>query len=494
MKVLLIGMDGCHEGVFKRGWTPFTTELLSSHQHLAIDNDLISRGWLEIALGQHASRTTALYDKPKANGSLDWSTEFSLPEVPALGDAIKPIWQRINEMGYSVGIANLPTTFPAPDVNGFFISGGGGGAPVTESATPALCHPDDILPTLNEHGYIVDDRLYQMVVEKKLNSAQKILERLAFKNERRADSFIALNERFDVDFGFIVFKTSSVVVETLLNGEYCRRRNSQNTPDERMVEVAQDYYRNFDEQIRKLRAAYPDAEFVFVSDHGTVQRSHSVNPNILLQQNGLQRVEKRKDLVKSLVSFIKSKVPFALKHALKKTSITNLKAAGSFNFDQASTVAFCKTINDWSHGIFINDTRRFGGPVLETEILETRDRIVELINSNAEAQKHGIVARVLADRPNAVLDHFPDIQLVLPNGYLTSDKGQMFITEYDPPECPSSLAAVMRGDILSVKSHSPLAYFSNSVCEKVDDDRLRGDLTVVYDRLVELFSGFGVAR
>lgn len=491
MKVLLIGMDGCHEEVFKRGWTPFITELLSSHRQLEINNDLLSRGWLEIALGEHASLTTALYDNPKSNGSMDWSTEFSLPKVPGLGNEIKPIWQKLNEMGYSVGVANLPTTFPAPEVDGFFISGGGGGAPVTEAATPELCHPKDILPTLDKKGYVVDDRLYQLVVEKKLDTPKKIFDRFAFMNERRTESFIALNNRFDVDFGFIVYKTTSVVIETLLNAEYCRRRSEANRPDEGIVDAAREYYQKFDAQIEKLRKAYPDAEFVFVSDHGTIARTHTVNPNILLQSHGLQRVVKSKDALRSLVSLIKSTVPFPIKHLLKKSPAMKLKAVGTLNFDPDETLAFCKTTGDWSHGIYVNDTKRFGGPVPEAQIAEISDRIVGLINSSPEAIENSVQARVLPQMPRTALDYFPDVQLVVPNGYLTSDQGAQFISKYTPPSCQSSLSAVKRGDILSVKSHTPIASFSKAVCADFDQPQLRGDLTVVHHRIVDLFRSFG---
>lgn len=480
-------MDGCHEEVFKRGWTPFTTDLLSSFRHLNIANDLLSRGWLEISLGQHASVTNALYDYPKADGSLNWSTEFSMPQVPGLGDSVKTLWQRLNEMGHSVGVVNVPTTFPAPEVNGFFVSGGGGGAPVTEAPTPELCYPDEILPLLLDLGYIVDDRLYQLVVEKKLNTARKILDRLAYKNEKRTDSFIALNKKHNVDFGLIVFKTASVVAETLLNAEYCRRRSDQNQPDAKMEGAAREYYQRFDNQIEKLRKEYPDAEFVFVSDHGTIARTHTVNPNILLQDHGLQKVEKGRDLVKSLISLIKSIVPFSVKHLLKKSPAKRLKAAGGTNFNPAETLAFCKTTGDWSHGIYINDAKRFGGPVAEDKIVETRNNIVELINSNALAKKHGIQARTLSHANETVLDYFPDIQLTLPNGYLTFDQGSKFISEYHPPICQSSLAAVMRGDITSIKSHSPLAFFSSAACEKFNDTQMTGDLTVVYDRIIDMF-------
>jgi len=60
MKVLLIGMDGAHIDVFKRGWTPFISSLIEEGNQLNIKNDLLSRGWLEIATGEHASKTGAM--------------------------------------------------------------------------------------------------------------------------------------------------------------------------------------------------------------------------------------------------------------------------------------------------------------------------------------------------------------------------------------------------------------------------------------------------
>lgn len=484
MKVLLIGMDGCHKEVFERGWTPFISRMLEKQRHLDIENDLLSRGWLEISLGEHAKRTTALYDKPKANGSLEWSTEFSMPQVPDLGIDIKSLWQKLNEQGASIGVVNVPTTFPAPEVNGFFISGGGGGAPVTEAATEALCYPKDIVPLLTENGYIVDDRLYQLVVEKKLDTPAKILKRLTHKNDRRTASFLALNERFDVDFGFIVYKTASVITETLFNAEQSRRRNSQNKPDEDAINAIRAYYEAFDNQIRKLVEQTSSSEVIFVSDHGTTKRTHSVNPNILLQEHRLQEVESKRYLTKQMVSKLKENVPFWLKYYLKKTAAKTIKGIGATNFNPVQTSAFCITTGDWCHGIYINDQKRFGGPVRDCEVGRIRDRIIELINSSADARAHGISAS--ASDAGMKFDHFPDIQLSLPNGYLTFDKATAFISEFIPPSSKTSLASVMRGDILSMKSHAPLAYMDEDIAATFKDEHLRGDLTVIHHRILDL--------
>lgn len=487
MKVLLIGMDGCHKEVFQRGWTPHISKLHETRQHLNIVNDLLSRGWLEISLGQHASVTSALYDKPKSNGSLAWKTEFSILDVPD-AENVKPLWTRLNEAGYSVGVMNVPTSFPAPHVNGFFVSGGGGGAPVTEDATEELIYPPEILPVLQEHGYIVDNRLYELVVDKQLETPAKIFKRLKLKNERRTNAFVALNKKYDVDFGFIVFKTASVLAETFLTTESVRRQNMQNAGDESLINAIRDYYQNFDAQVTKLTDLYPDAEIIFVSDHGTTQRTHTVNPNILLQQNGFQNVTHGKSVLKGSISKFKEMVPFWLKAYLKKSSLSKIKDVGQINFNTETSRAFCKTQGDWTHGIYINDQDRFGGPVTQAEIDSIKEQIVTLINSDPTAQQHGIKAIPTAKVDGAVLTYFPDIQVSVPNGYLTSDKGKSFVSEYVGPVSKSSLASIMKGDILSIKSHSPIASISTKMAAKFSADQLSGDLTVVYDRVIDMMS------
>lgn len=486
MKVLLIGMDGCHPDVFKRGWTPFASELLKSQKSMQIENDLLSRGWLEISLGEHAKQTKAMYDRPVANGTHEWKTEYSLPEAPGIGTEVKSLWQKLNENGVSVGVMNVPTTFPAPKVDGFFVSGGGGGAPVAEEATPSLCYPKDIVSILNEHNYIVDDRLYQLVVEKKLDSTAKILKRLAYKNERRTDAFLALNAKFDVDFGFIVYKTASVITETIFNTEKTRGRNSKNVPDTEAMNAVREYYEHFDALLQKLVENTPGAKVIFVSDHGTTPRTHSINPNIILQDNGLQVVETKRNLAKSVVSKVKETVPFWMKYYLKKTASKQVKSLGNINFENRKTKAFSITTGDWCHGIYINDSERFGGPVSPSEVDDLRRQIVKLINSNEQAAIHGISARESISAGYS--DFFPDVEFVLPNGFLTTDRSPDFLAEFTPPESATCLASIMKGDILSMKSHHPIAVGDGVLFSQFPQNKLTGNLTIVHQRILDIFT------
>ena len=76
---------------------------------------------------------------------------------------------------------NVPTAFPAPEVNGFFVLRRGGGGPVLQAPTEDLCYPRDIHSYLMEMGYIVDERLGSMIAEKKIYDPTLFFQRYAQK-------------------------------------------------------------------------------------------------------------------------------------------------------------------------------------------------------------------------------------------------------------------------------------------------------------------------
>lgn len=478
-------MDGAHEDVFKRGWTPFITSLLEKQTSLELTNDLLSRGWLEIATGKHASITGAMYDMPKVNGTVEWKNEFSINEIPGLGSSVKPIWQELSERGVKVGVMNLPTTYPAPEVNGFFVSGGGGGAPVTEAPTEELCTPKHIHKKLLDSGYIVDDRLYQLMVEKGLAKPDKIFERLSYKNKKRTEGFLELDKEFSVDFGFIVYRTSSVLAEQILNAEYCRRENPRNQPDVELEDAIKSYYGEFDKEIEKLAEMYSGAELVFVSDHGISKREFSVNINTFLRKEGFQKINYVETGKKLIVENLKKIIPFSIKHLLKKSNAKVIKSAkhvGSVGYDKSLTKAFMKSVNCWTHGIYINDKKRFGGPVSESDIASVKLQIIESLNLSELVKKHGF--EVAADEVGAV-EFYPDIVLKVPDGYLTTDKTNSFVEEYRSPKSISALDLIKKGEILSIKSRAPMGHVAS---DKSDLEVYKGgNLTKIYEYILSRF-------
>ena len=57
--------------------------------------------------------------------------------------------------------------------------------------------------------------MYQLVVDKKPTTPSDIFERLAFTNKKRTESFLKLDRTYTVDFGFIVYHTSSALAATI---------------------------------------------------------------------------------------------------------------------------------------------------------------------------------------------------------------------------------------------------------------------------------------
>lgn len=487
MKVLLVGMDGAHIDVFKRGWTPFISSLIERGSQLNIRNDLISRGWLEIATGEHASATGAMYDNPKINGTHEWNLKFSINDVPSINEDIKPIWQMLNEHGYRTGVMNLPTVFPSPRVDGFFVSGGGGGAPVVENIIPELCSPGEIFNTLQKNDYIVDERIVQLVIDKKLDTPDLIFKELAKKNFRRTTSFIELANEYQVDFGFVVYKTSSVTAETIVVPEWKKKINNDDV-DIETLNALQSYYSKFDSEIKRLHEAFPETEIIFVSDHGTIARTHTVNLNVFLENNDYQFSKAGKNFRKIVIEKLKKAIPFSIKVKLQKFSQIK-KAVGNVSvFDTTKSLAFSHTKNDWNHGIFINDEVRFGGPVANKDISNIKREIIEAFNSNSEAQQHGLLAYSITESSDQTVDFFPDILVDMPSGYLTNNDSDAFIKEFQRPKEITSLSSVLRGDIISIKSHEPIVVDcgNSTVLDKeLYDGR---DLTAVYDLVLKKFN------
>lgn len=487
MKVLMIGMDGAHLEAFSRGWTPYISSLIEKGDNLELKEDLIMRGWLEIATGKNGVETGALYDKPKANGSYEWDLKFSINDIPGYGTNVKPIWQALNEKGYRVGVMNLPTVFPAPEVNGFMISGGGGGAPVVQTPTLELCYPKEEHPLLVKEGYVVDQRIVPMLVEKNITDPKEIFSILIKKNERRTHSFIRLANKYKIDFGFVIYKSSSNLAEWVLLPEWKRLKEGAKDIDNDFINIIKDYYQKFDDEIRKLHKAFPNAQIIFSADHSLAPREWDINPNIFLQKHNYQKTHSGKTLVKYTTQMIKKVIPFSLRAKLRKKKVVHNALYSSAPFDTNSTIAFCKTSGDWLQGIYINDEKRFGGPIQESEIEKIKKEIIDTINDDELSKEHGLKAYSKEFSESSSYKYFPDIVIDVPDGYLITDKTRNFIKKFIPPKGPLNLLSITKGELLCIKAHKPIAVIYNGTWN-IKRDKGKLNLTAIYDHIITTFS------
>lgn len=483
MKMLVIGMDGVCLETFNRGWTPFIKSLLDKGQKLRLKEDLISRGWSEIVTGKHALATGALYEGPTAKGNLDWSEAFKISDVPGLGEQIKPLWQALNERGYKVGIMNVPTTFPAPEVDGFLVSGGGGGGPISQEVALEQCYPPSLSPRLNEMGYILDERRPSLLSEKGLYDPIDFFSRFREMNEKRTQTFIELSNEFAIDFGFVVYKSSTVTTETMLVSELEKLSTSQGEVNHDYIKQSEIFYRDLDENIRSLVKTYSDAELLLVSDHSMVTNRYSVNANAFLVEKGYQANDKRRRGVLDVIKAYKHLVPYFLKEKLKK--IKNIKNAyqSMVPFSPEVTQAFSQSFSSGQHGIYINDEKRFGGPVKSDDIKKIAEAIEAHFNAHPIAQQHGLTAKTKPESNSPAAYKFPDIILDCPDGYFTNNKFKDFIVKTEIPKEALDLREVIKGVRTVVKGHTPLAVNVNNNWST----EAGTDLTLVYQHIISKF-------
>jgi len=487
MKTLVIGMDGATIETFKRGWTPFISSLIDQGERLELKEDIISRGWAEIFTGKHGIETGALYDRPDADGTLGWSIKFKIDDIPGLGSDVKPIWQVLNELGYKVGIMNVPTTYPAPAVNGFFVSGGGGGTKVVQDPTEELCYPKGILDDLIKEGYIVDERFWNLVDEKRIKDEKSFFSRINEKNLRRTKAFVKLASDYNIDFGFVVYRSSTNMAEFLTVPELVRDSDWQDMGENNLLLAAKEYYRSFDDQIKHLVEKFKGAEIIFVSDHGTSETKYLVNLNKFLQENNFQQISSyvanQKGVLRHLKRILKPMLPAKLRRLIiKNTKINSINN----NFDQHQSLAFCMPMGEWSKGIYVNDEKRFNGPVPVSEIRSIAQQVSSCINSDKTANKFGLKSYVTPENDSIVSKFFPDVVIDCDDKVVSSNSEDNFIVKFEEMDRPIDLKRWINDfKIYSGKSNSPIAVSTKGWTCPVTDEK--HDLRLVYDHIVSTF-------
>lgn len=492
MRLLLVGMDGAQINTFQRGWTPFLSSILGKGSCLDLNEDLITRGWSKIAFGKSGLETGALFNRPVLNGTHEWSLKFELNDIFGLGVQIKPIWQVLNEMGYSVGVMNLPTTFPAPKVNGFFVSGGGGGAKVVCTPAKEHCYPESVLDRLIELNYIVDERLDTLLVQKKLYDPYHFFSKLKEKNEKRTKAFIDLAKHYDVDFGFIVYRSSSNLAEFLLLPTWKRYLEKSKYVDADFIEAVKDYYQHFDKQIKILMSNFESAETILVSDHGMAARQWSVNLNTFLQETGMQVRSSAKSCKSSIINHMKKYIPFSLRQILRSNKFIKKQYESLTSFDNDLTQAFSMIIADSVRGIYVNDKERFGGPVSShADRVRVAEKIVQDFNIHPDVIKHNLKAKVKIGDQNRVYKYFPDVIITMPDGYVASNDFDKFILPYCLPNIPLGISSVTQGRLLCGKGVKPLAVNVKNEWQ-IPINKSYSDLRLIYDHVVTTMSSMEV--
>lgn len=473
MRLLVIGIDGADRRVVDGMPMPFLQRLLADGTHYFAEVDLFSRGWAEIFTGKHGIDTGAFYNRPACTGRYEFTQHFNLNSLGA-NSAVRPIWQDLNDKGFRVGVMNIPTTLPAPPVEGFFVAGAGGGSDKSGSSSipPEACYPPEIMQTLESLGYIGDVRRGASGISD-LESFFQIIKAM---EERRTASFIQLAKEHKIDFGFAGYMGLSRICY-LLMADILSLIDKSNRVDTETDRLILDFFSHNDRLYRKLVEELAPDRILVVSDHGMSPYTHHVNLNDFLAKGGWQKKNDSMDgWVRAVGKTLKSLLPVHFRRNLGKKMPGVREFVGKQNYVSKDTVAIATS---YIPGIYMNDAR-FGGPVSQEEKEKLVMEIVGRFNDYGPAKRNGLSARPYAAEHKGRYAEalLPDIWVDHPNTIFFKDYGP-FIAKNRQYKPFDSFAYVVSDMNSGIKGVQPLLCLVGNSTEKLPVGNT-GDLTQAY--------------
>ncbi len=488
MKALVIGIDGGDEKIFDHFNETFYAELKATLHSRKTTEDLFSRGWTEILTGKIGWDNRAFYMSPRLNGTHEFSQSFSISDLYKETNT-KNLWDIVGDNGYKVGIMNVPTTTPVVKVNGFLVGSAGGGLGEVKGFPDSLVYPPSVVPTLKKNNYIVDIRFGVSGITEITDLFTKVIE----MERRRTETFIQLCKEQNTDFGFLV-NTGVRTIQYLAMSEIesvMSKNTDSKEPNERrtqMENLIKELYHQLDLNLRLLVDELKPEHLILTADHGQAPLKYKGNLNVFLEQHGwLTKSSASSDkLIIRLQRLVRKLLPRSLTKSLKKVAPKRIGAQPP-KFDTKLTRAFG---HFYISGAYINDTRRFGGPVKEGDELSSLvTEICETFNKSPEANTYKMTAKPYRSEhlDASYSDYLPDIIIEKPDSIFFQDTGKELIqpsSVYGP--LPEDLSLITSDMYTGTKGRNPIMFMDQKTKSLLKEND-PSDLTVVYKLINRIF-------
>lgn len=476
MKLLILGIDGGDIDIISLMDMPFTQKLLSARTSINIREDLWSRGWSEIATGMHGVDTSAFYSKPKLDGTPSFTQSYSYDDYKKNSKCIL-LWEKLNQLGYKVGFVNMPTTIPAPKVDGFFISGAGSGFSPSSRVPEVACFPKEISYDLLKANYIWEQRFNISGIRDFDVFIKECIQAVI----QRTEIFISLSKKFDIDVGFIMHREFSTLTNLFAN--IIQPDRSLKGSSKRAQMRISHFYRVLDDFIKVTMKELAPSHIVVVSDHSVAKYMHSMNLNDFLLKNGYLFNHATRNYKKSLRSRMKRSV---IEKIRKKIIPGYRSGLGEWEIEQ---IDFDKTIafsHNYVPGIYLND-ERFLNKISSTEREDLLERIIHLFNNTAEAKKYKLSAKPYRKffGDSLAHDELPDIWIDIPDTIFPEQKGA-FIQLNPYYKLYETLTTAPRDLLTGIKGRKALCFVEKEFVNGLDLNNTY-DLTVAYNLILNHF-------
>ena len=264
-KLLVIGLDG---GTFQiinqlvnEGMMPTFNSLLKQGAHGVLESTLDTNSpcaWSTFITGKNPGKHGIFGFFENIPG------RYGVRFINGSFRSGKSLWKILSEHGKKVGIINVPTSYPAEEVNGVFISG-----PDAPSKNhPRFAYPDGIVGEIEEKvgEYIIEAGASALVRQGRFKQA---IEKLHECINAKVSIVKYLLKRDDYDFFMVVFTESDRVQHHFW--KYINKSHpAYSSPErERFGSAIYDVYKRLDEAVRNIiDTAGNNYSVIIMSDHG----------------------------------------------------------------------------------------------------------------------------------------------------------------------------------------------------------------------------------
>ncbi len=489
MELLVLGIDAGVKRVFDSFDMPFLQKKLKEGNNIKTTEDIISRGWVKTYTGSSAEKNLGFYEYPVIDKKgFEWSKTYNQKHLKNSGT--KPIWEDLSENQVSCGFMNVPTTSPAPkNVNGFFIAGGGGGKELKNGFDDTICFPESYSEILTKNKYILDERVPSLVWEKGIKKYDQFFKKLIEMTEIRINTFIELHQKRQVQFGYLAIR-SVVVTQFLAMSEIEKLIKDEKPINSDLSKNLKKFYSKLDKLFERLFETINPQNHIILSDHGMSILTERLCLNKFLAKKNFQKPTESQKYSKKLINDLKHFIPYSIRRKIKRSSSFKEYYMSMVPFDKNETKAFSRgTVN----GIFINDKKRFNGPVELKDVEQITEQIIESINKDKEFIERGITAVKfkLKHNPNtSFYDFLPDIFIENNRGLKFVEQGdKVFLSMEGFVNKPYKLTEVKDDNWTGVKDFETLLCVSDDLFNRSQDlIKQDNDLTLVYNLIKRNFN------
>ena len=416
MKLLIIGIDGATFDLIlpwvKDGKLPNLASLIDRGTYGELSSTLppvTSPAWPSFMTGCNPGKH-GVFDFIHRTGS-----DFGLVNATKIR---KPtIWQRLSEAGLSVGVLNVPVTYPPQPLNGYMVTG------ILSPKEGQICYPDDLLSRYRSE--LGDYRVAPHIQYKRGNEKAYIVDIYSLIRSH-GDWALHLMRSEPTDVFMMHFIALDIMMHALWR--FMDRDHSRFEPSP-YEEAIENGYLLVDEYIGKMLELAGDETTVMVmSDHGFGPLEKMVNLNIFLLQKGLLHLKNDPWTRVKSTAFQRGITPGDVYRLVERVGLQNLATRVSKNTRNQVVGRFLSFDNvDWERTVaysmghvgqvYLNVAgREPQGFITKDNYEEARRRVIDALGEMTTADGRPLVSKIILREetyhgPYAELG--PDLHLVL---------------------------------------------------------------------------------